>query len=158
MIALVESHQSWLETITYQMCHMPYREQARHLAGPIGLLKMSSTRAAHEIADEAVQIWGGRGLTASGMGRVIEMFNRTYKFEYETPCPFSACCLSVCSAGCFSAQVILGRARLGITLQYVLLRNLLTSGIYSAILGGAEEVLGDLGVRQAMRNMPKAML
>jgi hypothetical protein len=29
---------------------------------------------------------------------------------------------------------------------------------FDAILGGAEEVLGDLGVRQALRNMPKSML
>ncbi|KAK3681430.1 acyl-CoA dehydrogenase/oxidase [Podospora appendiculata] len=108
MIALCESHQSWLETITYQMCNMSYAEQAKHLGGPIGLLKMSSTRAAHEVADDAVQIWGGRGLTQTGMGRVIENFQRTYKFD--------------------------------------------------AILGGAEEVLGDLGVRQAMKFMPKAML
>ncbi|TDZ15905.1 Acyl-CoA dehydrogenase apdG [Colletotrichum orbiculare MAFF 240422] len=104
MIALTEANQSWLETITYQMCNMPYKEQAKHLGGPTGLLKMSATRAAHEIADESVQIWGGRGLTRTGMGRVIEMFNRTYKFD--------------------------------------------------AILGGAEEVLGDLGVRQAMKFMP----
>ncbi|PWI66116.1 hypothetical protein PCL_05334 [Purpureocillium lilacinum] len=108
MIALVEANQAWLETITYQMCHMPYKQQAQHLAGPIGLLKMSCTRAAHEVADEAVQIWGGRGLTQTGMGKHIEMFHRTYKFD--------------------------------------------------AILGGAEEVLGDLGVRQAMRNFPKSML
>lgn len=108
MIALVESHQSWLETITYQMCNMSYSDQSKHLGGPIGLLKMSCTRVAHEIADEAVQIWGGRGLTQSGMGRVIENFNRGYKFD--------------------------------------------------AILGGAEEVLGDLGVRQAMKFMPKERL
>jgi alkylation response protein AidB-like acyl-CoA dehydrogenase len=108
MIALVESHQSWLETITYQMCNMPYKQQSRYLGGPIGLLKMSTTRAAHEIADESVQIFGGRGLTQSGMGRVIEMFHRTYKFD--------------------------------------------------SILGGAEEVLGDLGVRQAMKEMPNAKL
>ncbi|CEJ91635.1 Putative Acyl-dehydrogenase family protein [[Torrubiella] hemipterigena] len=108
MIALVESNQAWLETITYQMCNMPYKQQAQHLAGPIGLLKMSVTRAAHEIADEAVQIWGGRALTQSGMGKHVEIFNRTYKFD--------------------------------------------------AILGGAEEVLGDLGVRQAMRGFPKSML
>ncbi|ORY64977.1 acyl-CoA dehydrogenase/oxidase [Pseudomassariella vexata] len=108
MIALTESHQSWLETITYQMCNMAYKDQATYLGGPIGLLKMSATRAAHEVADESVQIFGGRGLTQSGMGSVIEMFHRTYKFD--------------------------------------------------AILGGAEEVLGDLGVRQAMRMMPKAML
>ena len=89
---------------------MPHALQAagQHLAGPIGLLKMSCTRAAHEVADEAVQIWGGRGLTQTGMGKHIEMFHRTYKFD--------------------------------------------------AILGGAEEVLGDLGVRQAMRNFPKSML
>ncbi|RYO99217.1 hypothetical protein DL764_006876 [Monosporascus ibericus] len=108
MIALVEANQSWLETITYQMCNMPYKEQSKHLGGPIGLLKMSVTRAAHEIADEAVQIFGGRGLTQSGMGKVIEMFHRTYKFD--------------------------------------------------AILGGAEEVLGDLGVRQAMARFPNAKL
>jgi len=108
MIALCESHQSWLETITYQMCHMSYPEQAKHLGGPIALLKMSCTRAAHEIADESVQIWGGRGLTQTGMGRIIENFNRGYKFD--------------------------------------------------AILGGAEEILGDLGVRQAMKSMPKAVL
>ncbi|KAI1211662.1 acyl-CoA dehydrogenase NM domain-like protein [Annulohypoxylon truncatum] len=108
MIALVEANQSWLETITYQMCNMPYKQQAQHLGGPIGLLKMSITRAAHEIADEAVQIFGGRGLTQSGMGRVVEMFHRTYKFD--------------------------------------------------AILGGSEEVLADLGVRQAMRQMPNAKL
>lgn len=81
MIALVEAHQAWLETITYQMCHMPYSEQAKHLGGPIGLLKMSATRMAHEIADESVQIWGGRGLTQTGMGYIIENFNRTYKFD-----------------------------------------------------------------------------
>lgn len=108
MIALTESHQAWLESITYQMCNMPYSQQSKYLGGPIGLLKMSVTRAAHEIADESVQIFGGRGLTQSGMGRVIEMFHRTYKFD--------------------------------------------------SILGGAEEVLGDLGVRQAMKEMPKAML
>ena len=42
------------------------------------------------------------------MGKVIEMFSRTYKFD--------------------------------------------------AILGGAEEVLADLGVRQALKFMPKSML
>lgn len=108
MIALVEANQAWLETITHQMCNMPYSEQSKHLGGPIGLLKMSCTRAAHEIADEAVQIWGGRGLTKTGMGRVIESFNRGYKFD--------------------------------------------------SILGGAEEILADLGVRQALRFMPKERL
>ncbi|PMD23956.1 acyl-CoA dehydrogenase-like protein [Hyaloscypha hepaticicola] len=108
MIAHCEANQAWLENITYQMTLMPYKQQSTHLAGPIGLLKMFATRSAHEIADEAVQIFGGRALTQTGMGKTIEMFHRTYKFD--------------------------------------------------AILGGAEEVLGDLGVRQALKNMPRSML
>lgn len=108
MIALVEANQAWLEQITYQMNGMSYKEQAKHLSGPIGLLKTYSTRSAHEIADNATNIFGGRGVTQTGMGRTIEAFHRTYKFD--------------------------------------------------AILGGAEEVLADLGVRQAMRFMPNAKL
>jgi len=108
MIAHCEANQAWLENITYQMTLMSYKQQSTHLAGPIGLLKMFATRSAHEIADEAVQIFGGRALTQTGMGKIIEMFHRTYKFD--------------------------------------------------AILGGAEEVLGDLGVRQALKNMPRSML
>ncbi|KAK5165911.1 uncharacterized protein LTR77_008835 [Saxophila tyrrhenica] len=108
MIGLVESNQAWLEQITYQMNHMSYKDQAKNLSGPIGLLKTFCTRSAHEIADDAVNIFGGRGITQSGMGKVVEMFHRTYKFD--------------------------------------------------AILGGAEEVLADLGVRQAMRFMPNAKL
>ena len=108
MISLCEAQQAWLETITAQMCQMSYKEQSLKLGGPIALLKTFCTRAAHEIADDAVNIFGGRGLTQGGMGKNVEQFHRTYKFD--------------------------------------------------AILGGAEEVLADLGVRQAMRNMPKAML
>jgi alkylation response protein AidB-like acyl-CoA dehydrogenase len=77
MISHCEANQAWLENITYQMTLMPYKQQSTHLAGPIGLLKMFATRSAHECADEAVQIFGGRALTQSGMGRTIEMFHRT---------------------------------------------------------------------------------
>ncbi|KAJ3532050.1 hypothetical protein NM688_g7483 [Phlebia brevispora] len=105
MIARVESVQNWLENITYQMNNMSYKEQATKLAGPIGLLKMYSTRCAQDTARDAVQIFGGRGITKSGMGRFIEHFYRTVTFD--------------------------------------------------ALLGGAEDVLGDLGVRQAMAKMPK---
>ncbi|KAB8261004.1 acyl-CoA dehydrogenase/oxidase [Aspergillus pseudonomiae] len=108
MISLCESNQAWLESIAYQMCNMTYKEQATHLGGPIGLLKSHATRAAQEIAEQATNIFGGRGLTQTGMGKVIEMFHRTYKFD--------------------------------------------------AILGGTEEILADLGVRQAMKKFPKAML
>jgi alkylation response protein AidB-like acyl-CoA dehydrogenase len=108
MISHVEANQAWLESLAFQMNNLTYEQQTKLLGGPLGLLKSFATRSAHEIADEAVNIFGGRGLTQTGMGKVVEMFNRTYKFD--------------------------------------------------AILGGAEEVLADLGVRQAMKFMPKAML
>jgi alkylation response protein AidB-like acyl-CoA dehydrogenase len=81
MIAHCESNQAWLVNITYQMTLMPYKQQSAHLAGPIGLLKMFATRSAHEIADDAVQVFGGRELTQTGMGKTIEIFRRTYKFD-----------------------------------------------------------------------------
>ena len=108
MISLCEANQAWLESIAYQMCNMSYAQQSANLGGPIARLKSHSTRAAQEIAEQATNIFGGRGITQSGMGRVVEMFHRGYKFD--------------------------------------------------AILGGTEEILADLGVRQAMKKFPKAML
>jgi alkylation response protein AidB-like acyl-CoA dehydrogenase len=61
---------------------------------------MYCTKSAQQTATDAVQIFGGRGITRTGMGHFIEHYHRT-------------------------------------------------------VLGGAEDVLGDLGVRQAMRQMPK---
>ncbi|KAI0267691.1 peroxisomal acyl-CoA-dehydrogenase [Gloeopeniophorella convolvens] len=105
MIARAEAVQAWLENVTYQMCNMSYKEQATKLAGQIAFLKMYSTRCAQDTARDAVQIFGGRGITQTGMGRFVEHYHRTIPFD--------------------------------------------------ALLGGAEDVLGDLGVRQAMRAMPK---
>jgi alkylation response protein AidB-like acyl-CoA dehydrogenase len=100
-VQLCESSQAWLESITFQMNHMTYAQQSKILAGPIGLLKSYATRCAHEIADESVNIFGGRGLTQTGMGKLVEQFHRVYKFD--------------------------------------------------TIPGGAEEVLADLGIKQAMK-------
>ena len=102
MISRVETAQNWLENITHQMNNMKYREQANYLAGhalfsviyglsvmimsvsPIGLLKKYSTETAQATAQDAVQNFGGRGITKTnvyaifnvytrlGMGRVIE--------------------------------------------------------------------------------------
>ncbi|KAI5120210.1 hypothetical protein M0805_006316 [Coniferiporia weirii] len=105
MIARAESLQAWLENVTYQMCNMAYKEQAQKLAGQIAFLKMQCTRGAQETARDAVQIFGGRGITQGGMGKFIEHYHRTVTFD--------------------------------------------------SLLGGAEDVLGDLGVRQAVRSMPK---
>jgi hypothetical protein len=66
----------------------------------VALLKYRSTRAAHNIADDASQIFGewkesrvlctmlmllfwcigGRAITKTGMGKNVEAFHRTYKF------------------------------------------------------------------------------
>ena len=50
-------------------------------ARPIGLLKMYSTRCAQDTARDAVQIFGGRGITKTGMGRFIEHYHRTIAFD-----------------------------------------------------------------------------
>ncbi|GLB40176.1 putative acyl-CoA dehydrogenase, N-terminal domain [Lyophyllum shimeji] len=105
MIARAETSQNWLENITYQMCNMSYKQQASKLAGQIAFLKSYSTGCGQETARDAVQIFGGRGITATGMGQYIEHYHRTIPFD--------------------------------------------------ALLGGAEDVLADLGVRQALRAMPK---
>ncbi|KAF7374934.1 Acyl-CoA dehydrogenase [Mycena sanguinolenta] len=105
MISRVESAQAWLESITYQMCHMDYKQQSTHLAGQIAFVKMYATRTAQETAADAVQIFGGRGITRTGMGKHIEHYHRTIPFD--------------------------------------------------SVLGGAEDVLGDLGVRQAVRKISK---
>lgn len=105
MISEVEAVYNWLENITYQMNEMSYNEQSKKLAGPIALLKYRATRVALNIADEACQIFGGRAITKTGMGRNIESFQRAVK--------------------------------------------------YSAILGGSEEIMADLGVRQAIKYYPR---
>ncbi|PVF95961.1 acyl-CoA dehydrogenase NM domain-like protein [Serendipita vermifera] len=105
MIARCESAQSWLENVTYQMTNMTYKQMSAKLAGQIAFLKMYATRTGQETARDAVQIFGGRGITRTGMGRFIEHYHRTITFD--------------------------------------------------SLLGGAEDVLGDLGVRQAIKQMPK---
>ena len=40
---------------------------------PIGLLKMHITRCGQETARDAVQVYGGRGITKTGMGKYIEL-------------------------------------------------------------------------------------
>ncbi|KAF8340591.1 acyl-CoA dehydrogenase/oxidase [Cantharellus anzutake] len=105
MISRTEALQTWLEQITYQMCHMSYKQMSSSLAGPISFLKMTCTQSAQQTARDAVQIFGGRAITQTGMGRLIEHYHRTIAFD--------------------------------------------------ALLGGAEDVLGDLGVRQAIRKIPE---
>ena len=80
MVSEIEGVQNWLENITYQMSKMPYQEQAVKLAGPIALLKLLCTRVALRTSDSACQIFGGRSITKTGMGRIIEALQRSFKF------------------------------------------------------------------------------
>merc|ERR1712151_841410 len=100
MAGAVESAHALLELVTYQMDKMPYEEQSLKLGGPIALLKYQTTRAGALVADEAVEMFGGRAITKTGMGAIVERFQKTYK--------------------------------------------------YAAILGGSEEVMADLAIRQQM--------
>jgi alkylation response protein AidB-like acyl-CoA dehydrogenase len=48
---------------------------------PIALLKKYATETAQETARDAVQVFGGRGITKTGMGRFIEHYHRTVPFD-----------------------------------------------------------------------------
>ncbi|KAF8450979.1 acyl-CoA dehydrogenase/oxidase [Boletus edulis BED1] len=103
MIERVEACQAWIENITHQM------NNVRSLAGAV-VVHVSTdyrfiSRSGRETAEDATQMFGGRGITMGGMGKIVENFHRTSPFD--------------------------------------------------AILAGAEDVLGDLGVRQAIRKIPK---
>mmetsp|Transcript_12882 Transcript_12882/g.29153 ORF Transcript_12882/g.29153 Transcript_12882/m.29153 type:complete len:525 (-) Transcript_12882:81-1655(-) len=79
-IAELEAVQNWYENITYQMTQLPYEQQSVKLGGAVSLLKLQATRVAHRVSDEVVQVFGGRSLTKTGMGRIVERFKNTYKF------------------------------------------------------------------------------
>ncbi|KAF8896257.1 acyl-CoA dehydrogenase [Infundibulicybe gibba] len=81
MISRVESAQNWIENITYQMNHMNYNQQAANLAGQIAFVKKYCTETAQDTARDAVQIFGGRGITRTGMGKFIEHYHRTVPFD-----------------------------------------------------------------------------
>lgn len=80
MCARLESVQNWYENMTFQMTKMSFEEQGLKLSGPMALLKFETTRIGSLIADQAPQIFGGRGITKSGMGMFIERFCRSAKF------------------------------------------------------------------------------
>ena len=81
MVADLESVQAWFEQITYARTTMDSMdEQNEKLAAQVCLLKVQATRVAENIADEATTILGGRGITAGGMGRLVERFRKSSKF------------------------------------------------------------------------------
>jgi len=104
MIGAIESLEGYMEMITFQMANMNEFAQMVELGGAIAILKYQTTRTLTLVSDEACQVFGGRALTASGMGQKVEALQRTFKF--------------------------------------------------ASILGGSEEIMADLGVRQAMMSFP----
>jgi len=81
MVANVEGVHSLLEDLTFQMTKMSQKDINGKLAGAIALLKYKQTRVATVVADNACQIFGGRAITASGMGYVVEKFQKSFKFQ-----------------------------------------------------------------------------
>jgi len=73
MIYKTESMQHYVDSVTYQMCRMNFKEQNRYLGGPICLMKTHCAREAQWISDQSVQLFGGRGLTNHGMGARIAL-------------------------------------------------------------------------------------
>lgn len=104
MISKVEASWGFLENLTHQMNYMSSAEKNRYLAGPIALGKVNATQTFKFCADEALQIFGGRGYTRGGHGEKVERLYREVK-AYAIP-------------------------------------------------GGSEEIMADLGVRQAIKYLP----
>ena len=125
MVGGTESMHSWLESLTYQMCKMDLDEQFMRLGGPIAILKMESTRICYKISDHACQIFGGRAITKTGMGKYVEEFQRALKYG-----------------------AILGgsEVRKQNFIFYIFL--VLINFFYK------QEVMGDLGIRLAQRSFP----
>jgi alkylation response protein AidB-like acyl-CoA dehydrogenase/predicted heme/steroid binding protein len=84
MSAMVECLEAWLESITYQMDQMTPVEQFEKLSASIALLKFQAGRYGWRIADQACQILGGRSVTRTGMGRLIETFKNECKLTAIT--------------------------------------------------------------------------
>lgn len=78
--AALESTWTYLEAITYDMCKSKGGPLNPRLAGPIAMLKYHATRSCWQIADDTVQIMGGRGITKTGMGSKVENFKNFAKY------------------------------------------------------------------------------
>jgi len=78
--ASLESLQTHMDAVTYDMCKTKGGAVGQRLAGPIALLKYNATRTCWKIADNCVQVMGGRGITRTGMGAKVEGFKNFCKY------------------------------------------------------------------------------
>jgi len=51
---------------------MNYDQMSSRLAGPIGVMKQFISKAGRDTAEDATQVFGGRALTVTGMGKLVE--------------------------------------------------------------------------------------
>jgi len=79
-VAALEALQTHMDSVTYDMCKTKGGAVGTRLAGPIALLKYNSTRTCWRIADNCVQVMGGRGITRTGMGANVEGFKNFCKY------------------------------------------------------------------------------
>jgi len=77
MCGQLEAVSHWTENITYQMCNMDFKTAQIKLGGVIALNKMQTTMTSKLIANEACQIFGGRAITRTGMGKFVERMQRS---------------------------------------------------------------------------------
>mmetsp|Transcript_45619 Transcript_45619/g.85439 ORF Transcript_45619/g.85439 Transcript_45619/m.85439 type:complete len:532 (+) Transcript_45619:65-1660(+) len=78
--AALESVCSYMDAVTYDMIHTEGGPLNDRLGGPIAMLKYQATRTCWMIADDTVQILGGRGITRTGMGNRVEGFKNYAKY------------------------------------------------------------------------------
>jgi len=79
MFSALEQATALSYEVTHAMIHSGV--QSAEVGGRIALLKYSTTRMCHLVADNSVQILGGRGVSQTGMGRIVEIFHRLYKIQ-----------------------------------------------------------------------------
>jgi len=78
--AALESVCSFMDAVTYDMNHSEHGPLSDRMGGQIALLKYQATRTCWMIADDTVQIMGGRGITRTGMGNRVEGFKNYAKY------------------------------------------------------------------------------
>jgi alkylation response protein AidB-like acyl-CoA dehydrogenase/predicted heme/steroid binding protein len=79
-IAQLESISAFNESVTYDMSQTEGGPLTERIGGLVALLKYQATRACWNIADDTVQVMGGRGITRTGMGNRVEGFKNMAKY------------------------------------------------------------------------------
>jgi alkylation response protein AidB-like acyl-CoA dehydrogenase len=117
----VESLQAWTEQITYEMEVAKVSGETKTLGGVSALLKVTSGRTVKYVADECQKIFGGAGMTKTGQGRLVEAITRRAPL-----------------------LIIPGLQSFIFFLKFPYLLTTL-------VTGGAEDVMLDLGAREALK-------